>query len=460
MPRTLDPSRPGEPAPSLFHPAASIRRKGLLLLASGALLASRTIPTPPARAQEPPAAENPGNASPAPAPAPGNTATVIPAATGNPPESATRILQSRIHGLLVVELEAAEFASKASPMNATAIPTKPETPVSIRFNQPVGDTMAAALNEVQKCLAVRHGRWPSGFDVEIAFEDRYSGKDGPSAAVACALLVDALISGRPLDPRVAVTGDMNADGAVQPVGGVAAKIRGAAARDCDLVGIPYRNASTVSDLLILDGPGPLYETQIFALKSIDEAIDIAAAARRPDLQKAIGAFAEIRDVLARNSRQAYQVLRHPATQAKLRAIVSVAPNHLSAHLLMLYGQDRAPKTLSLAGSLGYLERTAAVLIDAARSGRFTSDSNLEPDRIGDAVSEMRSIRRSLDHRIWPYADALEGFGTLLRKLVNSPPSSAAAKNKLAEEIVAAARRIDHEVQQLRRNREIVEELMD
>ena len=43
---------------------------------------------------------------------------------------------------------------------------------------------------------------------------------------------------------------MNADGSVQPIGGVQAKIRGATKGSCKLVGVPVKNEKSVQDLLV------------------------------------------------------------------------------------------------------------------------------------------------------------------------------------------------------------------
>ena len=129
--------------------------------------------------------------------------------------------QSTLKGLLVQPLSGGNFAGKASQMNATATPLEDRNhPLKIRFNQRVGKNMDGALKEVTKYLRVKHNDWPSGYDIEIAFEDRFTSKDGPSAAICCALLLDSLVTGQKIDPLFAVTGDMNADGSIQPVGGL------------------------------------------------------------------------------------------------------------------------------------------------------------------------------------------------------------------------------------------------
>ena len=54
----------------------------------------------------------------------------------------------------------------------------------LRFNQPVGKLMKGATAEVEKFMKVRHaGKLPADYTVEFGFANKYSLKDGPSAAV-------------------------------------------------------------------------------------------------------------------------------------------------------------------------------------------------------------------------------------------------------------------------------------
>ena len=184
--------------------------------------------------------------------------------------------QSTLKGLLVQPLSGGNFAGKASQMNATATPLEDRNhPLKIRFNQRVGKNMDGALKEVTKYLRVKHNDWPSGYDIEIAFEDRFTSKDGPSAAICCALLLDSLVTGQKIDPLFAVTGDMNADGSIQPVGGVPAKVRGAFSKNCKYVAIPAKNARSLSDLVLLNGINTVSRIQVFTINDFDETAKIA-----------------------------------------------------------------------------------------------------------------------------------------------------------------------------------------
>ncbi|MEO1843273.1 MAG: S16 family serine protease, partial [Akkermansiaceae bacterium] len=153
-------------------------------------------------------------------------------------------MQSQVKGLLVVQLGGGEFAGTASQMNATVVPGKKGT-FSIKFNQAVGSMMEKATVEVEKFMRVRHGdKLPVGHRIELAFSDKYSPKDGPSAAVVSALLTDSIITGEDIDPDFAATGDMTAAGEVRPVGGLSGKVSGAIKKDCKIIGIPAPNQNS------------------------------------------------------------------------------------------------------------------------------------------------------------------------------------------------------------------------
>lgn len=364
--------------------------------------------------------------------------------------------QSKIKGLLVRPLANGEFAGMASQMNATATPLdNSKSQLSVRFNQRVGKDMLSALNEVIKHLRVKHDSWPSGYEVEIAFEDRFTLKDGPSAAVPCALLLDSLITGAKIDPAFAVTGDMNADGSIQPVGGVPAKVRGAFSKDCKIVAIPLKNAKSLSDLVILNGIQPVSRIQVFTVQNFKQASALASSKKNDSLANAIKEFAKVQNAI---SRYKPTVLRNTQIQNKLREVIRLAPNHLSAKLALELATGKSRKTLSLLGSLENTEQSATLLLDAARSGSASGDA-LAPDELGKAINDIKRIRLKLDKRVWPYADSIQDFGKLVRAFKISPPKSISTKKKKLTEIQSAAERIEGEAKKIRNNKEIMEELI-
>lgn len=369
--------------------------------------------------------------------------------------------QSVIKGLLVEELADGQVAGQASQMNATVVKDGGVKEISVKFNQQVGFSMLQALDEVLKHVALRHGSMPTGATVEIAFEEQYSDKDGPSAAVACALLLDSLITGDPISNQIAVTGDLNADGLVKVVGGIDGKIRGATRRECQVVGIPERNAKTILDLMMIEGVKPLVSIQIFSMATFDEAFDLSRPSdRQPEnLREAIAEFSQIQEVLGKPDGENW--LGNQFVVEKLRKVVDLAPNHLSARYLLLKAMGQEPDTLSLEGSLTQITYAAEPLIRAVRQRRFDPDkSDLNEDLYADALYSLKRARPKLDQRTWRCADSIAEFATLMREFVNNRPNSYNNVRQAVAEIQSAGENVSREYDNLTNQVDVREELIE
>lgn len=314
-------------------------------------------------------------------------------------------------------------------------------PSVIKFQQFVGYEMNQALEDVIKLANMRHKRWPAGHLLEIGFSERGSLKDGGSAAIACGLLVEGIMTGKQWDPAFAVTGDMNADGTVIPIGGVRAKIRGATQGACTVVAIPAKNETAVSDILITDGPGPLARICIFGLRTFDEAVALADASRSQALQNALDGFHQIRTTVLQNPSQEALLLRTPHAVQRLQALLAVAPHCLSARYLLLHAQGRAPTTLSINASMEAADLAAVKLLLAAKRDA-TYISSLHGDELGPAVTKLRQLRPMLDPRLWPYVDAAVTFGELGRE-VNREAKTGLTASKISGRFKDLVGRMDN-----------------
>lgn len=342
-------------------------------------------------------------------------------------------LQTSVNGLLIAQLGGGE-AGKATRMSLVALPSFGGQS-TLKFNQNVGSDMRKALNEVTKFSQLRHNGWPEGHSMEIGFEDKYVDKDGPSAAVACALLLEGAITGKKWDPAFAVTGDMNADGSVQPIGGVAAKIRGATKGSCKIVGLPVKNEKSVADILVTDGPAPLVAITIFSLTKFDDALLLADPERPAALQTALAGFDGMRTVMLRNPQQLVPLLRNPHALQRLQALYTAAPNCLSAKYLLLYLQGNAPRSLSIGGSIEAAQTSAQGIITAINRD-IDGISRLTGDELGGSLNKLRRLRPSLDQRVWPYVDSLMTFAEVIRTSMSNPPTRGSAR---FNDMVARAR---------------------
>jgi ATP-dependent Lon protease len=97
-------------------------------------------------------------------------------------------------------------------------------------------------------------------------------KDGPSAGVAMVTALVSLLTGRPIRPRVAMTGEISLTGIVLPVGGIKEKVLGAKRAGIREVILPSENEPNVKE----DLPPELLEgVQIHFVHTADEALEIA-----------------------------------------------------------------------------------------------------------------------------------------------------------------------------------------
>ncbi|WP_038162019.1 S16 family serine protease [Verrucomicrobium sp. BvORR106] len=387
-----------------------------------------------------------------------NGASGAPVRTMTPPTSADPSQQgvalkrrsASVGGLLVVPLGGSRYAGKTSQLSISALKLDYGGPATVAFNQEVGPSMTTALDEVVKFHAVRHDGALRDHRMELSFDDKYSPKDGPSAAVACALLLESLVTGVELDPGFSVTGDMNADGSVQPIGGVIAKLRGASRAGQQITAIPLKNRTSAVDLALGEGITPFLGVQLFSIGQFDEALALARRDRAPEISKAMVAYSILSDQLRGNP----ALLTTPATKKTLGEIAAAAPNHVAARLLLAISEGRMPRQLSAAGSLEAVDQIVAAIKDATRLD-LTTTSSLDGGEVAGVRNRLQRVRALLDSRLHPYVDAWTEWTTLADQIITRRSATA----QMLAQFKAAGQRIGAEAQKLEGNSEFMEEIM-
>ena len=370
--------------------------------------------------------------------------------TGKAPEKDLEVKGSikAVKALLVRQLSSGEMAGFAQPLTATAIKSGGDEGMQIKFNQDVGDDMSTALAAVVRGLQVHYGAWPHGYTAELGFEEKYNPKDGPSAAVACALLLDGLIHDHEYDPGFAVTGDLNSDLTVQPVGGVPAKIRGATARGAKIVSVPIANRRGLADLVVMGELKPFIDIDVFTAETFAQARAVALARRHPDLQTSIDQFATLKAA-------GLSKMRSKESIAKLREIVKRTPNYLSAELTLRAATRTLPKTLSLAGSFESIDTNVGPFIDAIRAGRSESINTSE---FAKTMESLRRVKTKLDPRTHALHTALVDLLVFDRRYVGTRFGNETQYRAYRKEGKTLVSRYDRERKKLASNSEIIEEL--
>jgi ATP-dependent Lon protease len=122
---------------------------------------------------------------------------------------------------------------------------------------------------------------PLTLTASLAFEQSYSGVDGDSASSTEVYAILSSLANLPLRQDIAVTGSINQNGEIQPIGGVNQKIEGFfdVCRSRGLTGkqgviIPYQNVEDLmlrKDVVAAVAEGKFH---IYAIKTVDEGMEI------------------------------------------------------------------------------------------------------------------------------------------------------------------------------------------
>jgi ATP-dependent Lon protease len=136
------------------------------------------------------------------------------------------------------------------------------------------ESMRAALSWVRS-NADRYGIDPDFFrkqDLHVHVPSGAVPKDGPSAGIAMVTALVSLLTGRPVRPRVAMTGEISLSGIVLPVGGIKEKVLGAKRAGIREVILPSENEPNVKE----DLPEHMLEgMQIHFVRTAEQALEIA-----------------------------------------------------------------------------------------------------------------------------------------------------------------------------------------
>jgi ATP-dependent Lon protease len=136
------------------------------------------------------------------------------------------------------------------------------------------ESMRAALSWV-RANSERYGIDPDFFrksDLHVHVPSGAIPKDGPSAGIAMVTALVSLLSGRPIRPRVAMTGEISLSGIVLPVGGIKEKVLGAKRAGIREVILPSENEPNVKEDLqehLLEG------IEIHFVRTAEQALEIA-----------------------------------------------------------------------------------------------------------------------------------------------------------------------------------------
>jgi len=117
----------------------------------------------------------------------------------------------------------------------------------------LGDVMKESANISLSLIRSRFAHTTNGFnfmtsDVHIHVPSGATPKDGPSAGVTLFTALTSLITGKTVDPKLAMTGEITLSGTVLPVGGIKEKILAAHRAGIKKVILPKENARDLEEV--------------------------------------------------------------------------------------------------------------------------------------------------------------------------------------------------------------------
>ena len=115
-------------------------------------------------------------------------------------------------------------------------------------------------------------------DIHVHVPAGATPKDGPSAGVAMFLALVSLLSGKPVRPDIAMTGEISLRGLVLPIGGVKEKLLAALRAGITTVMLPRRNEKDLEDVPA-DAKARL---KLVFLERVEDAIACAIGPARPE----------------------------------------------------------------------------------------------------------------------------------------------------------------------------------
>jgi ATP-dependent Lon protease len=135
-------------------------------------------------------------------------------------------------------------------VEATAMPGKGQLTITGQLGDVMRESAQAALSWVRSravSLGLDEG-WFAEHDIHIHVPAGAVPKDGPSAGITIATALVSLVTGRPVDEHVAMTGEITLTGQVLPIGGVKEKALAAQRAGITTLVLPKENEPDLEEL--------------------------------------------------------------------------------------------------------------------------------------------------------------------------------------------------------------------
>ncbi len=340
--------------------------------------------------------------------------------------------KSAIHTVLFIQVPGAGTVPQATQITGTATPV---ASAELAFDRFLGPLSRPALSNLAASVRTLHRGWPQGQRIELSFSEKPAPAEVQPASLACALLLDSMLRDWEPEPGYAPLGELKPDGSIGAVGGIAARLGGAARARMGRVAVPEKNREQVSDYLLAEGINAFVGTQVFTVSQYNDAGLLALTKLDPHTAGVVELFGSVqRTLIGVGVARAEGLLQGQGVQTTLQRVLAEAPNHLSARVLLDWGTGERTQ-ISLGGSTDAIDRHATAVMRAFRAPNPEAFKTPR-EKVAEEVSYLRVLRTRVDPRAQAWADALLRFGDTLQKAQSAGGRSL---SKAADAALTAAR---------------------
>ena len=166
--------------------------------------------------------------------------------------------------------------------------------------------------------------------------------------------------------------------------------------------MPNEDSEELIDAVIFNGVSEIEDIQVIGISTLDDAAAIARADRDPKEQQAIDLFSEVQQSIQASP----GYLHSDEALNKLKHVTELAPNHLSARLLLQIAQNKQRRRLTAWASEYYAEMELNSVIPVLTDNTVaTGTQHLMPAAVDAAIMKLRHLRPICDIRIQQFVDS-------------------------------------------------------
>ena len=322
----------------------------------------------------------------------------------NSPDNAHPLkTEASIKALYMTEPDSEGMLGNAADLILTVTPrTDWHGYVRVRFTSSASAEMYLVLEDDLRAVRQKYPQLTGAKEIDFNFADKHTPRDGNSVGAAVGTLLRSMIEGFDIDQNVAIAGDVSADGKVRSVGGIAAKLKSAGDAGCKIVAAPSSNEDQVLDAMIYDGPAAVANVQVIGIDNLDDAVAVARMDRDPALVKAMVLFSDFQQKMHTNP----HYFSAPDAAIQLQKVLDLAPNHLSAKLLLGLTTHHQRTHLTVPTSLYYCDFIADPVLPRDSSDQIR---RVDPTDLDSSIAQLQKLRPIADRKTQAYIDSVREY---------------------------------------------------